>query len=161
MVEELARAWPSLELLHLEAHSHDHRPLVTIRSLLALAQYCPRLRQIRLDFDASSVPEHPANAHRRETFRQPNVRWLDVSHSPISSAVDVARYLAALFPKLSMMHSAKQDWPRNHPDNTARVLVEIGYADLWWRVPSLLRVFQIIEQEEDTPSDSSSVDSTG
>ncbi|KAJ7622134.1 hypothetical protein FB45DRAFT_1090792 [Roridomyces roridus] len=147
-MEELVRAWPFLTRFSLAAEWHDHRPLLTIRSLRTLAWYCPCLTDVELTFDASEVPGPPTSVH--ELFRHTNLTELEVAHSPISSAVDVARYLSAIFPELTRMATAKDavHWDVDDPDNTPQDLLEIGYTRVWKEVMTILPVFNDVRAEE-------------
>ncbi|KAJ7624374.1 hypothetical protein FB45DRAFT_1030531 [Roridomyces roridus] len=141
---ELARSWPHIEVLHLQALWHDQTPLMTITSLRVLAAHCPSLRSLELTFDASSVPPPPRELHHH------TVTTLNVAHSPISNALDAARYLSAMFPNLSDIQSDKEDWDDEevHSAETVQDQREIHWSRLWMRVKAYLPLMNDVRAEE-------------
>ncbi|KAJ7644786.1 hypothetical protein FB45DRAFT_1053451, partial [Roridomyces roridus] len=146
LMTELARAWPHLETLNLETIWNDHRqaPLITLFSLRTLASHCPRLRELELTFDANSVPEPRPN----ERQLQFELASLDAAHSPISSAIDVARYLSAVFPNLTTVCSAYDEYDMEEEMETEEDKAEFKWSALWREVKALLPALNDIRAEE-------------
>ncbi|KAJ7105503.1 hypothetical protein C8R44DRAFT_589739, partial [Mycena epipterygia] len=103
----MAKAWPKVEILHLETGGHrlagDVPSLpsdVNITSLASFAQHCPRLHELRIAVDAVNTPESypPPDAPR---VVQTSLVYLDVHYSPITSPPLVACFLSAIFPSLN------------------------------------------------------------
>ncbi|KAJ7618468.1 hypothetical protein FB45DRAFT_1063130 [Roridomyces roridus] len=100
---DAARAWPRLERLELDTLSHHprQRHKLTLQSLYAFALYCPRLRVLQIQVDATEtctmacqLPQYPP-PHNQLTK-------LYITHSDISkSAVNaIADVISTLFPDL-------------------------------------------------------------
>ncbi|KAJ7442703.1 hypothetical protein B0H11DRAFT_1881713 [Mycena galericulata] len=147
-IGELARAWPYIEELHLIAEWHEHPPTGTLLGLRAFAQHCPYLHTLELTFDASSVPESPAELHLRQKLVHPTLITLNVAHSPISSGFDVARYMSAMFPNLTDIETAKQDWNPDPDEDTEQDRTEMHYHELWKQVETFLPGLNDIRAEE-------------
>ncbi|KAJ7641060.1 hypothetical protein FB45DRAFT_1053678 [Roridomyces roridus] len=138
LMEELASAWPKMELLRLHAGRHDHLPSVTIASLYTLAKHYRYLRELELNFDASSVPR-PATVTALHLRTQPrpvpihnNLTLLTVARSPISDALAAAHYLS-IFCNLTDILMDR---------------VEIKYSGLWVKVREYLPVLTDVREEE-------------
>ncbi|KAJ7738118.1 hypothetical protein B0H16DRAFT_1465880 [Mycena metata] len=93
----MARAWPRMDSLSLPPHQPRGFPAVrvTLNGVYQLAVYCPRLKVLRLTFDATTVPKIETTS-----LHQENLRYLDVANSTIAAARPVATFLHALFPRL-------------------------------------------------------------
>ncbi|KAF8186148.1 hypothetical protein K438DRAFT_1936851 [Mycena galopus ATCC 62051] len=98
VVSDLARAWPYLRELSLATEGHDPTPLVTLRGVQALAQYCDQLRALVMTFDATNVP--PSATSEEPQISQRALVSLEVAFSHIAVAFPVARFLSATFVKL-------------------------------------------------------------
>ncbi|KAJ7464107.1 hypothetical protein FB451DRAFT_454329 [Mycena latifolia] len=147
-IDELARAWPHLEDLRLKAEWHDHSPSVTLLSLRTLARHCPHIHTLEMTFDASSVPESPRELHLREQLLHPTLTTLNVAHSPITVAFDVARYISAMFSNLTDIETVKEDWTPDEEEDTEQDRAEIRYNELWKQVESFLPGLNDIRAEE-------------
>lgn len=125
----------------------DHRPSATLQSLRTLARHCPYLHTPEMTFDASSVPESPPELHLREHLLHPSLASLDVAHSPISAAFNVARYISEIFLNLTEIATAKEDWTPDEED-TDQDRAEIRYHELWKQLGSFLTGLNDIRAEE-------------
>ncbi|KAG5640326.1 hypothetical protein DXG03_009215 [Asterophora parasitica] len=110
-VEEMAKAWPHLNKLHLKGSIHeDFHPRMTLASLKSLAQHCRHLAKVYIRIDATqpyvpATPMAPIIPHRSLTT-------LDVGRSPIEDPTMVATFLSDLFPCLGpgdIMHGYWRD----------------------------------------------------
>ncbi|KAJ6494527.1 hypothetical protein C8R45DRAFT_824394 [Mycena sanguinolenta] len=107
-IAELAAAWPRIEELHLHG-SAEERPTPqcgTLLALQALARHCSNLHTLELSFDATSIPPIPSKASARQLFLHPALVNLNVAHSQISHAFDVARFLSATFLNVTQLVTA-------------------------------------------------------
>ncbi|KXN84885.1 hypothetical protein AN958_12015 [Leucoagaricus sp. SymC.cos] len=102
-VEEIASAWPQLELLALTS-VHSNTPAITLSSLISVARKCPNINFLRLTLDASN------SSARHDLREQPGMllgaqnytlRKLYLTRSsPITHKEFVASLLATIFPNL-------------------------------------------------------------
>ncbi|KAJ7609463.1 hypothetical protein FB45DRAFT_845378 [Roridomyces roridus] len=137
---DLARAWPRIEVLHFKALWHSDTPMVTIASVRVLAEHCPNLRHLELTFDASSIPSLPGSD---SLPLQLNLHTLDVAHSPVTDAVETARYISVIFPNLSEIHSDKEWWRDDLdylPENSQQDWREWGWSRVWNKVKAYFPV---------------------
>ncbi|KAJ7032542.1 hypothetical protein C8F04DRAFT_1003819 [Mycena alexandri] len=100
---EVARTWTRVEDLRLAVLNTNHPMRVDVRVTLtgihALAKHCPKLRNLEITFDATSVPE------LKEVWAQEKLTMMRVDLSPISSPADVATFLSRIFPGLQELES--------------------------------------------------------
>jgi hypothetical protein len=113
ILTSMARAWPHLTALAVQNEStvSEALPRVTFHSLLALAEHCPLLENLEIDFDSRQVPAHTTE-DGSSPVRQRSLTSLDVLHSAISAA-DVSRiadFLSNLFPDLREIHTGAEMW---------------------------------------------------
>ncbi|KAJ7644775.1 hypothetical protein FB45DRAFT_999700 [Roridomyces roridus] len=150
LMGELARAWPHLMDLKLQTTWNDHRQasLITLLSLRTLASHCPQLRFLELTFDATSTPTvQPQLGPSNERMLHFDLFSLNAAHSPISSAIDVARYLSALFPRLAGVRGAYDHYAEEEVE-TEEERAEVKWSALWREVQALLPVLNDIRGEE-------------
>lgn len=119
-VETLTSAWPDIVSLVLAVNRAEVVP--TLRSLVVLARACPALRALELpsitiaSTEQLRAPVATLRAHRLRTFEvgDPDRRMEDFD------AAEVAQWLFALFPRLSMPGESE-----DYPEFTARLLGEL------------------------------------
>ncbi|KAF7347486.1 hypothetical protein MVEN_01504800 [Mycena venus] len=101
----IARAWPRIEDLRLEAGPSHHIPSrVTLEGVGAFAQHCPHLQTLYLTFDASAVPKAKDDAASQRTLE-----FLNVALSPITNPRAVAEFLFTIFPTLTYIGTLCDD----------------------------------------------------
>ncbi|KAJ7753610.1 hypothetical protein DFH07DRAFT_823856 [Mycena maculata] len=95
----MARSWPNLQSLHLEAAtSLCHPSRMTLHGLRGFAQHCKDLKKLSVTFDASTVP--PLN-DPNTIISQASLVWLNVGAATIiTDQTAVALFLSDLFPNL-------------------------------------------------------------
>ncbi|EED81621.1 predicted protein [Postia placenta Mad-698-R] len=114
-LEEMALAWPGLQdlaFVHDEADSWVFTPAATLGGLVHLVKYCPNLRHIVLDVNASRTEISPG--------AKPGGGWCntmltEIGLGPSSIAGDphkIAKYLSDLFPNLESIDCDAED-PRH------------------------------------------------
>lgn len=135
----MARAWPQIQYLHLEAGPSRHIPSrVTLVGLRAFAQHCPRLRTLYLTFDASVIPKI------KHDVSQTTLEYLNVALSPINNPQRVAEFLFAVFPSLKIIGTLHDDIVEELEELDLEVIVEphIAASHSVWKSAqeSLLRV---------------------
>ncbi|KAJ7166223.1 hypothetical protein C8R46DRAFT_1276117 [Mycena filopes] len=82
LVENLASAWPRIEILQLTSHSSCRLPpRVTLEGIYAFAKSCPNLEDLAIAFDAGFMPKIHINGKRRVV--QLRLESIDVLHSLI------------------------------------------------------------------------------
>ncbi|KAJ7142952.1 hypothetical protein C8R44DRAFT_974416 [Mycena epipterygia] len=144
-VSELARAWPRVETLDLSArHCASPRPRVTLECLHSFARHCPNLAELTMTFDGTEVPTSDIGSTNR--VFQDRLRTLNVDHSAISTAIDVARFLSAIFPRL--MYIMTREVPCERPDLDEVDRQRIEFHNLWNQVDELLPDLVAIREEE-------------
>jgi hypothetical protein len=111
IVLDLSRAWPLIEFLGLfEGVTHTR---VTLACLSSFAVNCPRLTQLEMLFNTTTIPRPPNAAST--SVRTHRLETLVVCHSPLLlSHVDrTARFLAAHFPALKEIHAYEGVWRKS------------------------------------------------
>ncbi|KAJ7622917.1 hypothetical protein DFH06DRAFT_1231283 [Mycena polygramma] len=106
VVWEMARAWPKLTTLCLDAATDFHYPSsISIHGLRAFAKHCDDLAFLTITLDASTVPPDISS----ENISQSSLTSLDIGLSPITDSLAVAQVLSGLFPNLAGVHH-DGDW---------------------------------------------------
>jgi hypothetical protein len=106
LMEAMALAWPYLRKIYLRPHNRRHSS-INLRSFLYLAQYCPALKSVTLEFDVSlpinlmDPGEKPSAGICNESMTR-----LSVHRSRITDPPAVATFLSDVFPSLRLHH----DW---------------------------------------------------
>lgn len=143
---DLARAWPNITALELDASEFAHiAPGVTLGGLLPLAQHCPQLRDLHIALNASVVPDWESqkatDKKKKKRVRQWRLTGLHVSRSPIVAPLAVAAFLSSVFPKLLQVHTEK-DRQQNPSQDTIALHKE------WNVVQAALPVLRTVRAEE-------------
>ncbi|KAJ7481388.1 hypothetical protein B0H11DRAFT_1225892 [Mycena galericulata] len=124
MVLRMARAWPRIEVLALQAGRSRHaRCSTTLRGLSALAKHCTNLRNLKMIFDATNVPDIHAHGFEQQNVVQRTLHSIHVSLSPISEPRRVAEYLSRIFPRLSFVETFLEDLVDFHSQEEADIAV--------------------------------------
>ncbi|KAJ7174808.1 hypothetical protein C8R46DRAFT_1252898, partial [Mycena filopes] len=111
LVENLASAWPRIEIVQLTSHSSCRLPpRVTLEGIYAFAKSCPNLEDLAIAFDAGFMPKIHINGKRRVV--QLRLESIDVLHSPILNPRAVARFLGTIFPGLRTVTTSYTRYPR-------------------------------------------------
>ncbi|KAJ7466163.1 hypothetical protein B0H11DRAFT_1869859 [Mycena galericulata] len=101
---DMAHAWPRITSLTLGAIHSMHVPSrMTLCALLSFAKFCPRLRHLELQLDATVVPKWDAQKSDEKRPRQKTLTYLDVLNSPVGTPLAVAAFLSSTFPKLRIL----------------------------------------------------------
>ncbi|TRM70379.1 hypothetical protein BD626DRAFT_477258 [Schizophyllum amplum] len=143
---DLATAWRHLETLNLVARRDGERPYKsTIHALLNLAQHCPFLQRLTLDFDARDL-----TYAERDTrgVRQLSLTYLDVRRSFIASARVVAAFLSAIFPKLASITSEADEADSDDSSSSEGSDNESVRQKKWRQVQQLLPVLTFVRTQE-------------
>ncbi|TRM55540.1 hypothetical protein BD626DRAFT_468600 [Schizophyllum amplum] len=149
-LSDLARAWPLLETLSLVVARPGNRPYeATIHALVHVAQHCPVLNSLTLDFSARDLTYAE---HDTRGIRQSSLTHLDVRYSLITSAPVVAAFLSAIFPKLASITSSEAEADSDDSDSDSE-LEESGREGKirqkkWSQVEELLPVFRFVRTQE-------------
>ncbi|KAJ7123938.1 hypothetical protein C8R43DRAFT_1147598 [Mycena crocata] len=108
-MSDMAQAWPHLEELVLSVLELPISASLRVRlaSLRSLAKHCPRLENLQLAPDATSVPPVAPR------ISQDNLWRMHVDSSPIGAAMPVAKFLTALFPALTSIPTELEHLPDN------------------------------------------------
>ncbi|KAJ6621019.1 hypothetical protein B0H10DRAFT_2354569 [Mycena sp. CBHHK59/15] len=102
--DNMARAWPRIEHLHLAAGTDtQYPPNMTLHGLLAFARHCAALSSLSIVINANNVPPSDFAANIR--VLQTKLTTLNVGQSPISKPKDVARFLSAIFSSIERIWS--------------------------------------------------------
>ncbi|KAJ7469605.1 hypothetical protein FB451DRAFT_1400437 [Mycena latifolia] len=111
-LELMARSWTRLESLRFQAFLRPLFQRLTLRSLHALAQYCPRLRVLQLTFDASTIP-----SSLDESVQQDTLNMVFIEYATLSAAKPVARFISRIFPgltKISKFNLGNCQWENDN-----------------------------------------------
>ncbi|KZT21884.1 hypothetical protein NEOLEDRAFT_1244329 [Neolentinus lepideus HHB14362 ss-1] len=112
-LEELAQAWPKIDMLELGRWPWHHDTRFTIDGLSAFARYCPRLTILIIgmhaemdesEFDESDDDDETKGENEdsdgRNLCRNESLRELVVGNSSITNPRPVAKLLHRMFPRL-------------------------------------------------------------
>ncbi|KAJ7657443.1 hypothetical protein DFH06DRAFT_1409773 [Mycena polygramma] len=135
---QMARAWPLIEILEMSTKIHGHPPRATSACLLAFARHCPHLSSLSMVFDATTIRAFNPETH----VQQKRLHYLDVQHSPIANALDMAQILSRVFPNLQELETA-YSWMEHFDD------MELPVHDQRWKeVQTVLPHFLKVREEE-------------
>ncbi|KAF7356492.1 hypothetical protein MVEN_00982300 [Mycena venus] len=95
---DMARAWPKLKSLHLEASHVHHPPSMSLHALRAFAKHCDDLADLTITIDASTVA--PVDNSPEMRISQSTLTSFNVNKSPITDPLIVAPFISSLFPNL-------------------------------------------------------------
>ncbi|KAJ7126028.1 hypothetical protein C8R44DRAFT_733946 [Mycena epipterygia] len=146
-VLDLARAWPRIETLELSSYyCASPRPRVTLECLHSFARHCPHLRALTMTLDGTVIPVVGA-PHR---VCQHQLDHLGVEYSAISTPIEVARLLSAVFPNLKDIGTDREDQDNEDLDEGKMVRYDqaITFHNLWKEVEGLLPHLLAIREEE-------------
>ncbi|KAJ7500880.1 hypothetical protein B0H11DRAFT_1800210 [Mycena galericulata] len=144
LVTELAPAWRNLLSLELQTSVLPVPSRLTLESLRSLAQHCPHLHTLTVDFNATSLP--PRSSDPR--LAQESLKTLHVESSPISGWSRVARFLSGLFSDLESITTDREDEDNESPEELEDHGEEIERHRLWKEVESHIGEFVLARQEE-------------
>jgi hypothetical protein len=103
-LKDMAQAWPRITSLIIRSQSR-----VTLSGLVPLAQYCRRLRNLDIFFDACSVSP-PTTEVKHKRLRCLNVSHPPVSDLPITEPKRVAEFINGIFPRTRLTYSTDTRW---------------------------------------------------
>jgi hypothetical protein len=96
-IKTIAKTLPHLEMLYFYSPNPPiDSPQMSFEGLKSVAQHCPKLKDLMMTFDASSITKHPNHGD----ICNVNTRTIDIRYSPIDDPVAVSAYLSATFPNL-------------------------------------------------------------
>ncbi|KAJ7239891.1 hypothetical protein C8J57DRAFT_1727260 [Mycena rebaudengoi] len=153
-LSDMAAAWPHIERLDLMVFSkyEGFTPRATLHSLYAFARHCPRLRTLRVMFDATVLPSTDD-----AEIAQGALTCLSLGRSSISAPVaDVAAFLCGLFPTLRELHTGYHLWESEGDVDDDLLDDRVIYHRRWKQVERLLPAH--VQEEEDEESGSVSED---
>ncbi|KAF7356448.1 hypothetical protein MVEN_00977900 [Mycena venus] len=136
---DIARAWPKLEVLCLDAATElHHSSRISLGGLCAFAKHCKDLTNLTITFDASSVP--PLGNSTENVISQSSLVFLGTNKSQIIDPVAVASFLSKLFPHLSVIHTYlnwfwEEPADEDEDDETANARL---FNSRWKQVESML-----------------------
>ncbi|KAJ6537239.1 hypothetical protein DFH09DRAFT_1400917 [Mycena vulgaris] len=134
---EMARAWPQIEDLDLSSYySPITRPRLGIECLLSFANHCPRLRNLTITFDGTTVPASQSSGSPR--ISQAALIRLDVGQSAISTPIAVARFISGIFPRLVDISARRASQDTQDPAQLALHAEATQFYHHWREVGSLL-----------------------
>ncbi|KAJ6533444.1 hypothetical protein DFH09DRAFT_1284445 [Mycena vulgaris] len=110
VARDMARAWPRIEALSLSPENSHRIP----EGLYALANHCPRLRNLHIAFHATIVPNIKVDGTNR--ILHCSLQRLDVAHSAIGKPRPVAKFLSTIFPQLETIDTLYEHIPRTRSD---------------------------------------------
>ncbi|KAJ7183930.1 hypothetical protein C8R46DRAFT_884511 [Mycena filopes] len=141
----IARAFPRIVKLRLQASYPMSVPRATLLCLVPFAQYCPELKELAFPFNATDVPGVPLPGHHNGVVQR-RLETLDVGQSSIRSPLIVARFLSGLFPRLEWIPTARTECDNDVEDvaNTEA----IRWHRKWVEVEELLYDVCAIREDE-------------
>ena len=119
----MAKAWPKIRVLRLQ--SNFVQPRVTLQGLHSLASFCPHLRELWLQIDASSKANFkPVSLNVPSDH--PLWYW-NVGESLIDNPAPVALQLHDMFPNLSIFIDHYANIPKRHLWNQVTTWLQHGF----------------------------------
>ncbi|RDB17413.1 hypothetical protein Hypma_001757 [Hypsizygus marmoreus] len=100
-LKRMAEAWPRLRSLTVDDRSQGTVPNITLTGLIPLAVSCPHLTDLCLRI--SALEDIPNFAQLGNVVPGNNLRWFNVSTSPIRNRKEVVIFLQLLFPNLDLV----------------------------------------------------------
>ncbi|KAJ7646245.1 hypothetical protein DFH06DRAFT_1476401 [Mycena polygramma] len=147
-ISQMARAWPQIIVLHLSGRpSSASDPRATLASLHAIARHCPRIATLSIAFDGSSVPA-PSAANLGAVVRNERLRHINVQHSPITSAIAMARFLSGVFPALKGIATCRDYLDNEDEDELQQHAEAIQRHHCWKEVRDLMPEVLAVREEE-------------
>ncbi|KAJ7622714.1 hypothetical protein DFH06DRAFT_1447192 [Mycena polygramma] len=135
-VEQMARAWPRMEVLDLSTPMCCDTPRTTPACLQIFARHCPRLSSLTMAFNGTVVPEATLTSAAYTPHER--LRDLDVQHSPITSAVAMAHFFLGSFPNLTGISTNWEFYDGVDVDEFPEQREWVGYLNCWKEVHTLL-----------------------
>ncbi|KAJ6559790.1 hypothetical protein B0H19DRAFT_1260483 [Mycena capillaripes] len=145
-VSDLARAWPRIVTLRLSARTHTYQPCTTLACLPSFAQHCPRLCNLHLALDCTTVPP-PVTNSQPGILPHHSLESLHVEHSPIASPIAVARFLSYLFPNVRSISTVREHEDNEDEDELDEHRDAIRNHGRWKEVVELLPEVLAIREE--------------
>ncbi|KAJ6480522.1 hypothetical protein C8R47DRAFT_599998 [Mycena vitilis] len=133
VLTEMARSWPFLKELHLDADRQHLPPRGTLLALQALAVHCPHLYSLDISLDATTLTS-PATAPGPRIIQSCLVSLNMCHNSLITTPFDVARLLSSIFPNLRDLRSYDHEF--------------LQFNDRWLQVKRMLPGLAEIRDEE-------------
>ncbi|KAJ7160572.1 hypothetical protein C8R43DRAFT_1124042 [Mycena crocata] len=107
---DLARSWPHLECLLLQARGYRSiQSRVTLEGIYHLAKHCPGLRSLEISFDATAVPKIKRQTNEKKRVIQHSLHTLNVALSPIRNPTRIANFLSAIFAELTEIETLHEE----------------------------------------------------
>ncbi|KAJ6464781.1 hypothetical protein C8R47DRAFT_1201747 [Mycena vitilis] len=135
-VEQLARAWPRMEVLDLSTPMCCDTPRTTPACLQIFGRHCPHLSSLTMAFDGTVIPEVTLTS----AAFTPHERLcdLDVQHSSITSALAMTRFLSGSFPNLTGISTNWEFYDGVDVDEFPDQREWVGYWNCWKEVRTVL-----------------------
>ncbi|KAF7360441.1 hypothetical protein MVEN_00774300 [Mycena venus] len=151
LVARMARAWPQVELLELRESVAPAKQPITVDCLRSFAQYCPRLRNLHMTFNACFISSNTTVA----VVPQSSLSCLKVAHSRLSSrnAMHVAQFLVSIFPRLACVEAGVR-YNEDDSDESAWERRQGGWDEVQYYVQEIQ--LHAAENAESSGSDSDS-----
>ncbi|KAH7918755.1 hypothetical protein BV22DRAFT_898752 [Leucogyrophana mollusca] len=103
-LEDMAKAWPRLQILDIARHDGQGKtPGISFEGLFSLLRFCRDLTTLGICIDATVI--HPHWLTPDESVRNTLIREIDVDNSKIKQPAYVAAILSAALPNLSTIRS--------------------------------------------------------
>ncbi|KAJ7030147.1 hypothetical protein C8F04DRAFT_1114825 [Mycena alexandri] len=149
-VDAMSIAWPKIKVLRFRNFTADsRRGSITLSALRAFALRCPRLEELELEFDATTVPQGPHPVPHTPRVRQTRLVLLAVGDSPIEAPALVAHYLSAMFPGLQSIEANRAHGLTDDEEEEMRQAGRSTYHN-WMEVKKFVPLLAAARSEEET-----------
>jgi hypothetical protein len=109
-IEEMAMAWPQLQVLDFSSDTMMPPPQTTLTGLALLFRYCEQLKELTIRIDARTVDPWQDNG---KTCKQ-QVVGLYLGDSPIENADEVSIFLSQYLPRIrNIPHPCAENRPQS------------------------------------------------
>ncbi|KII86234.1 hypothetical protein PLICRDRAFT_55960 [Plicaturopsis crispa FD-325 SS-3] len=146
-LEEMARAWPSLQTLWLGQGSVGWlvTSQVTVFGLATLLRYCPELQNLRIVLDASKLTTGVCSIDKQFPANN-KIKKLSLANSPIENPAAVAAILSDILPNLTSIVAWTDCIRPNDIDPPPNV--RNRYRKRWQEVENLVKYFVKVREDE-------------
>ncbi|KIJ63075.1 hypothetical protein HYDPIDRAFT_113627, partial [Hydnomerulius pinastri MD-312] len=128
-LEELATAFPGLNILQIVTCTSSSKSRITLPGLIPLLKRCPALKKLTISVDTATLADSDERPGGGVCNTRMTELWLP--YSPLHNAALVAAFLSAIMPRVTTIH------------------VDGKNFSLWRDVPWLMRAFAMTRKQEE------------
>ncbi|KAG1817216.1 uncharacterized protein BJ212DRAFT_1576823 [Suillus subaureus] len=138
---QMAKAWPLLEVLHLNKYDHSSRG-VTPGAFLSLLQHCPRLVSVTVIVNWSTIDGRAVSLDAPyRGFAHKAISEVFFGSPRIRHPTRIAAFISVIMPSLGSIVTWHPEFgSRKHPDSEK-------YSTRWKCVQDLIKIFSAVREQ--------------